>query len=90
LEAAAAGTPIIASRIPPIEELGQVLRLNLFEALDTIGLGRLIATLWNDQALACQQAAYNREHVKFYSWENSARKYLQLFARILKPGTPRG
>ena len=52
LEAAAAGTPIIASRIPPIEELGRVLQLNLFDPLDVDGLVRLLLALWNDEQTA--------------------------------------
>jgi len=83
LEAAAAGTPVIASRIPPIEELGQVLQLNLFDALDVNQLARLIFDLWHDDKEASSQAAYNREQIGAYSWENTARKYLQFFDRIV-------
>lgn len=83
LEAAAAGTPIIGSRIPPIEELGRVLQLNLFDPLDVDGLARLIHELWNDEKTASSQAAHNREHIGFYSWENTARKYVRLFERIV-------
>lgn len=83
LEAAAAGTPIIGSRIPPIEELGRVLQLNLFDPLDVDGLARLILALWNDRKTASAQAAHNREHIGFYSWENTARKYVRLFERIV-------
>jgi glycosyltransferase involved in cell wall biosynthesis len=83
LEAAAAGTPIISSRIPPIEELGRVLQLNLFDPLDADALARLIVALWRDEKTATSQAAHNREHIHFYSWENTARKYIQLFNRIM-------
>jgi len=83
LEAAAAGAPIIASKTPPNEEIARVLRLNLFDPLDTDGLARLIFALWNDEKTASAQAAYNREHIGFYSWENAARKYLQFFQRIV-------
>ncbi|MFY9950120.1 MAG: glycosyltransferase family 1 protein [Candidatus Sulfotelmatobacter sp.] len=82
LEAAAAGAPIIASRIPPIEELGQVLQLNLFEPLDVEGLARLIMALWDDGETASAQAAYNRQHIGFYSWANTARNYIRFFERI--------
>jgi glycosyltransferase involved in cell wall biosynthesis len=82
LEAAAAGTPVMASRIPPIEELGRVLQLNLFDPLDVDGLARLILALWNDAGTAAAQAAHNREHIGFYSWGNTARKYVQLFERV--------
>jgi glycosyltransferase involved in cell wall biosynthesis len=83
LEAAAAGTPIIGSRIPPIEELGRVLQLNLFDPLDVNGLAQLILALWNDEKTASAQAVHNRNHIAFYSWENTARKYIKLFERIL-------
>jgi glycosyltransferase involved in cell wall biosynthesis len=83
LEAAAAGTPIICSRIPPIEELGQVLQLNFFEPLDVDGLARLTCALWKDEKTAAFQAAYNCGRIGFYSWENTARKYVKLFERIV-------
>ena len=81
LESAAAGTPVIASRIPPFEEFAEVLQLNLFDPLNIDGLARLILDLWRDDTTAASQAAYNREHVACYSWENAARKYLRLFER---------
>ncbi len=83
LEAAAAGTPIIGSRIPPTEELGRVLQLNMFEPLDAEALARLVLDLWKDETTPALQATHNREHIASYSWENAARKYLQLFSRIV-------
>jgi glycosyltransferase involved in cell wall biosynthesis len=82
LEAAAAGTPVIGSRIPPIEELARVLQLNLFDPLDADGLAWLILKLWNDEKTASAQIVHNRDHIRFYSWENTARKYVRLFERI--------
>ncbi|MGB7600546.1 MAG: glycosyltransferase family 1 protein [Candidatus Sulfotelmatobacter sp.] len=82
LEAAAAGVPIIASRIPPIEELGQVLQLNLFDPLDVEALARLIVALWDDRKTPSAQAAYNRQRISFYSWSNTARNYIRFFERI--------
>jgi glycosyltransferase involved in cell wall biosynthesis len=83
LESAAAGTPIIASRIPPFEEFGEILQLNLFNPLDTRELARLIASLWNDERTAAAQSAYNRERITLYSWENAAKKFVRLFARAV-------
>ena len=83
LEAAAAGTPVICSRIPPIEELGRVLRLNCFDPLDVNGLARLVWELWHDAKTACAQAAYNQEHIGVYSWANTAQKYIRLFERVV-------
>lgn len=84
LEAAAAGTPVICSRIPPIQELGQVLQLNFFDPLDVDALARLIWELWRDERTAAAQAAYNREHIAVYSWVNTAEKYMRLFERVAK------
>ena len=83
LEAAAAGTPIIASRIPPFEELAQVLQMNLFDPLDVDGLARLFFNLWNDEGTPSAQAAVNRRQIACYSFENIAQKYVQLFERIV-------
>jgi glycosyltransferase involved in cell wall biosynthesis len=84
LEAAAAGTPIIASRIPPNEELAHVLDLNLFDPLDSEQLERVLLPLWEDGFAATSQAIKNRERIRLYSWENAAEQYLRLFADILK------
>jgi glycosyltransferase involved in cell wall biosynthesis len=81
LESAAAGTPVIGSNIPPFQELGQLLQLNLFNPLDVEELADLIVRLWNDERTRAAQAAHNREAVKLFSWENTARGYVQLFER---------
>jgi glycosyltransferase involved in cell wall biosynthesis len=82
LEAAAAGIPIVASRIPPNEELARVLKLNLFRPLDEEDLATLIHRLWRDEKIGPAQATHNHEHIVSFSWENAARKYVQLFERI--------
>jgi glycosyltransferase involved in cell wall biosynthesis len=83
LEACAAGTPVIASRIPPIEELAETLELNLFDPLDVNGLARLIYALWNDPQTAAAQAAANRRKIDAFSWNNTARRYVRLFEKIV-------
>jgi glycosyltransferase involved in cell wall biosynthesis len=82
LEASAAGTPIIASRIPPNVEMAKTLQLNFFDPLDTAELARVILTLWQDEETMAAQSAHNLERVAHYSWKNAAQKYLQLFERI--------
>jgi glycosyltransferase involved in cell wall biosynthesis len=81
LEAAAAGTPVIASRTPPNEEIGRTLQLNFFEPLDAEDLAPLVFSLWKDDKTRASQSAYNREHVGHYSWENAAGRYMRLFER---------
>lgn len=83
LESAAAGTPIIASRIPPFEEFGEQLQLNFFEPLDANELASLILSLWGNEKMAAAQTAYNREHIALYSWESAAQKYVELFRRAI-------
>jgi glycosyltransferase involved in cell wall biosynthesis len=82
LEAAAAGTPVIASRIPPNEELARGLWLNLFDPLNQHELEELLVRLWEDESAPAAQAMYNREHIALYSWENTAAQYLRLFENI--------
>ena len=81
LEAAAAGTPVIASRIPPNEELARVLHLNLFDPVNQEELEGLLVRLWEEGPAGSAQVTHNRKHVSVYSWDNAARQYLQLFAQ---------
>jgi glycosyltransferase involved in cell wall biosynthesis len=83
LEAAAAGTPIIASRIPPNEELARVLELNLFDPHDPDDLAETILALWNDEKTTSAQVHHNRTRIGCYSWENAARKYMRFFERVI-------
>lgn len=83
LEAAAAGTPVIASRIPPNEELARVLHLNLFDPLNQEEIERLLVRLWEDEGADNAQSRHNREQVARYSWDNTAQQYLQLFERAI-------
>jgi glycosyltransferase involved in cell wall biosynthesis len=83
LEAAAAGTPIIASRIPPNEELALVLDLNLFDPRNSEELEKVLLRLWEDGSAAASQVTKNLERIRLYSWENAAKRYLGLFADIL-------
>jgi len=82
LEAAAAGTPIIASDIPPNRELATTLQLNLFDPLNVEQLAQLVMRLWGERETATEQASHNRAYIGAYAWENVARKYLQFLDRI--------
>jgi|SRR5580658_6924529 glycosyltransferase involved in cell wall biosynthesis len=88
LEAAAAGTAVIASKIPPNQELANSLKLNLFEPLEVEELAELIFELWQDERTCQVQAAHNRGSVARFSWENAARQYLNLMEGIGRPKLP--
>jgi len=83
LEAAAAGTPILASRTPPNEELAHVLQLNLFDPLNARDVARVISAIWKDEKTASAQSAHNRVAIAHYSWENAARQYVKWFERVV-------
>ena len=88
LEAAAARTAVIASNIPPNQELAQTLRLNLFDAVHDGELAQLIFRLWRDEGSCRKQAAHNRRQVALFTWENAARQYLSLMEEIANPAFP--
>src|SRR5579884_3508854 len=81
-EAAAAGTPVMASRIPPIEEIVRTLRLNYFDPLDPVDIATSIRALWMDDAKRRSQSEYNRDAVRCFSWTNTAQGIAKLFLRI--------
>jgi glycosyltransferase involved in cell wall biosynthesis len=82
LEAAAAGTPIVAGRIPAHEEMAEHLEMRLFMPTDDEELARVLEEAWADEEMNNAQVAANGEGVKRYSWDNAARMYIELFERI--------
>ena len=82
LEAAAAGTPIVAGRIPPHEEMAEHLEMRLFDPTDDEELAAVLEEAWADEETSTEQVAANREGVQRYSWDNAALMYLQLFERL--------
>lgn len=82
LEAAAAGTPIIAGRIPPHQEMAEHLEMRLFAPDDEAELADLLSEAWEDEAESECQVAANRVGIQHYSWDNAALMYLQLFERV--------
>jgi glycosyltransferase involved in cell wall biosynthesis len=82
LEAAASGTPIVAGRIPPHEEMAEHLEMRLFAPTDPAELARVLAEAWTDDETSEAQAAANRVGVQRYSWDNATVMYLDLFERL--------
>lgn len=82
LEAAAAGTPVVASRIAPHEEMAEILELRLFAPTDSDELAAVLADSWDADEANAEQVAANRAAVQEYSWDNAARMYVRLLERI--------
>jgi glycosyltransferase involved in cell wall biosynthesis len=82
LEAAAAGTPIIASRTPPIEEMAEQLEMQLFTPTDDKALADLLAAVWTDDSLVRRQVEANKTNIMGFSWDNSAGQYIRLFESL--------
>src|SRR4029077_4542779 len=84
LEAAAAGTPIRAGRIPPHEEMAEHLEMRLFAPKDDEDLASVLEEAWGDERTREAQAEANRVAVQGYSWDNAASMYVELFERLGK------
>jgi glycosyltransferase involved in cell wall biosynthesis len=82
LEAAAAGTAIIASRTPPNQELAEHLEMQLFSPTDDADLADLLASAWNNEALIARQVKANKAGIRRFSWDNAARDYLKALESI--------
>jgi glycosyltransferase involved in cell wall biosynthesis len=87
LEAAAAGTPIVAGGIPPHEEMAEHLEMRLFSPTDDAELARILEEAWENEESSRAQVEANRKGVLRYSWDNAARMYLQLFERLRAPAS---
>lgn len=81
LEAAAAGTGIIASRIAPNEEMAETLEMDLFTPTDDGELAELLAAVWNSPTRARIEA--NQKNVEKFSWDNAARRYIDEFGSLV-------
>ena len=82
LEASAAGTAVVASRIPPNEELAQTLSLNLFDPSDEQNLAQLLFSMWQDETACREQGLLNRDQVARFSWKNAAGQYLDWIEQL--------
>ena len=79
LEAIAAGTPVIASKIPGIEELSEKFKVNLFEAQDHEALAALLLKIWSDSSLRQMQTHHNDQIIGQYERSAVVDQYETLF-----------
>lgn len=83
LEAAAAGTAVIASETPANLERARDLQLNLFPPTDEAALADLLEKIWPDDALRAAQSAHNASAIAQFDWSRIAENYLDAFEAFM-------
>jgi glycosyltransferase involved in cell wall biosynthesis len=89
LEAMACGAPVIAGRIPALQEtLGKAALL--VEPMDVEALVQAITGLLQDESRRSKLGSAGQQHAAKYSWEQTARLTLDVYRKLLKrpPGDP--
>lgn len=82
LEAMACGAPVIASRIPALQEtIGEIARL--IDPLDVDSLAQAIVDLLASDEQRRSMAAAGLKHVESFSWERTARETYQVYQKVL-------
>lgn len=84
LEAAAAGTPAIASDIPPNVEMAKNLAINIYKGSSVDSLVELLLKIWKDEELRKEQVHHNLKAIDTYSWKNIVLQYISFFEKIYK------
>lgn len=79
LEAAAAGTPILASDVPSHAEHAETLKIHLFPPKDDAALATLLDRVWADEPSRHSQIEHNNFAIKEFSWKNAAERYVNAF-----------
>lgn len=82
LEAAAAGSALLASATPPNQEMATVLQATLFSPLDANELADKLLCLWRDPDRRHQQRDHNAKAVRSYAWTEIADCYNRWFDRL--------
>jgi len=87
LEALAAGTPVIASSIPPLQEIGGE-QFVYFNPDDPSELAIRIQELMGDPARnAPAKRASRQAHARQFTWEKAARQLMAVFERVVTTPT---
>lgn len=83
LEAMACGAPVIASRIPAIEEtVGQA--AVLIDPTNVQELASSISQLWNDDRQRAQLSEAGLRHAAEFTWQRTARLTLDVYGEVLR------
>jgi glycosyltransferase involved in cell wall biosynthesis len=90
LEAMSCGAPVVASRIPVIEETCGGGAARLVAPHDAEGLAGALAELLADGEARAILAARGRERAAAFTWERTARLTLEVYERVLSERRARG
>jgi glycosyltransferase involved in cell wall biosynthesis len=82
LEAAAVGTPIVASNIPPHVEMAQNIRMNLFDVQSAEHLAEILLENWERNHKLDIEA--NIRASESYDWSRIGQRYWDLFEHMLR------
>lgn len=83
LEAMACGAPVIAGRIPALQEtLGSA--AHLFEPTDVEALAKSIVDLLRDESRRQRLGSAGRQRAAEFSWERTARHTLAVYEKLVK------
>ncbi|MGI8919173.1 MAG: glycosyltransferase family 4 protein [Pyrinomonadaceae bacterium] len=89
LEAMACGAPVIASRIPAIEEtVGKT--AVLIDPTNVEELATEIIQLWNDERRRAQLSADGLRHAAEFTWQRTARLTVDVYGEVLGDKKKRG
>jgi alpha-1,3-rhamnosyl/mannosyltransferase len=83
LEAMACGTPVITSRVSALPEVVGNAAL-LIDPLDVDGLADALRRMWDDDALRADLRTRGLARARLYTWENTARLTLEVYAAALR------
>ncbi|HLL76766.1 MAG TPA: glycosyltransferase family 1 protein [Pyrinomonadaceae bacterium] len=89
LEAMACGAPVVASRIPVIEETAGAEAARLVAPTDAEALAAALAELLRDDAARSELAARGLARAAEFTWERTARQTFEVYERVLAEHRPR-
>jgi glycosyltransferase involved in cell wall biosynthesis len=83
LEAAASGSPIIVSDIPPNRESAEIFQLRLFDPVDVEDIATTLSEAWRHRCANQEAIGANRESARSYDWTVVAGMYLDSAERLV-------
>lgn len=83
LEAAAAGTPLVMSAIPPNVEATSKFSLRLFEPNDVRDIGKVLMSAWQQRFENSAAILQNRRAAQAFDWSAIAVRYLENAASLM-------